>query len=101
MSPLAATSSTRCSCVLELSCAGLDGRDTGDMSGFAIPHGGAGGVGIRLIFRLLAGFLRHYTHVPWLGAIIVAVIVVLLVRVAARRARRRRRGNGGGRRQGR
>ena len=64
----------------------------------ALPHGG-GGVErlLRLLFRLaiwhalfhaMRGFLTEYTHVPWVGTLIVMIIVVLLVRYAMYRRRR-------------
>lgn len=42
-----------------------------------------------LVFHFLRGFLVHYTHVPYLGAIIVVAVLVGLWRFAVRARRRR------------
>jgi hypothetical protein len=44
-----------------------------------------------LAFRVLAGFLQQYTHVPWLGSAVLVVVVFLLIRMARRWYRNRRR----------
>ncbi|BCJ36636.1 hypothetical protein Athai_41390 [Actinocatenispora thailandica] len=69
----------------------------GVRGGFRIGHGIA--VLIRFLirlaiwhfaFRALGGFLRPYTHVPWLGTIIVAILLFVLFHYARRWYRRRR-----------
>lgn len=64
-----------------------------------VPHpGGSGGlihllvrvVALHALFRLMRGFLLHYTHVPWLGSIVIIVLVVVVVRFLLRAHRRRR-----------
>lgn len=42
-----------------------------------------------LVFHFLRGFLVHYTHIPYLGAIVVIAVVVVLLRFAFRSRRRR------------
>lgn len=42
-----------------------------------------------LVFHFLRGFLVHYTHVPYLGAIVVIAVVVGLLRFAFHARRRR------------
>lgn len=80
--------------------------ETDNMRGVAVLHRGGilrggRGIGILLrwllhvvawgiVFHALRGFLVHYTHVPWLGAIIVTVVVVALLRAAVRARRRSR-----------
>lgn len=62
-----------------------------------IPHGG-GGIGelLHLLFRLalwhalfhaMRVFLIQYTHVPWIGTVIIVVIVVALIRFVTYRRR--------------
>lgn len=69
------------------------------MSGIAIPHGG-GGLGdlLHLLFRLalwhalfhgMRVFLIQYTHVPWIGSVIMMIVVVALIRFVMSRRRRR------------
>jgi len=62
-----------------------------------VPHGGGGGIGllIRLLIRLaiwhaLSRFLTQYTHVPWLGTMVILVVVFVLARFAFRWYRNRR-----------
>lgn len=66
------------------------------MGVIAFPHGGGGLV--RLLFRLavwhvvfhaMRGFLTEYTHMPWVGTVIVVIIVVALIRFAVYRRGRR------------
>jgi hypothetical protein len=42
-----------------------------------------------LVFHFLRGFLFHYTHIPYLGAIVVIAVVVVLLRFGLRALRRR------------
>jgi hypothetical protein len=67
----------------------------------AVSAAGGRGVGIlvrllihaiawRLIFHALGGFLRGYTHVPWLGTLLVVAVVAALVRYGLYLRRRRR-----------
>ena len=44
-----------------------------------------------LVFHFLRGFLVHYTHIPYLGSIVVIAIVVGLLRYAVHVRRRRSR----------
>jgi hypothetical protein len=44
-----------------------------------------------LAFRFLGGFLQQYTHVPWLGSVVIIVAAFVLVRLAMRWYRNRRR----------
>lgn len=70
------------------------------MGVIAFPHGGGRGIGVllHLLFRLaiwhlafhaMRGFLTRYTHLPWVGTIIVVIVVVALIRFAMYRYRRR------------
>ncbi|MBO0828141.1 MAG: hypothetical protein J2P24_10200 [Streptosporangiales bacterium] len=42
-----------------------------------------------LVFHFLRGFLVHYTHVPYLGAIVVVAVLVASWRFAVHARRRR------------
>lgn len=42
-----------------------------------------------VVFHAMRGFLSGYTHIPWLGTVIVAILVVALIRFAMYRRRRR------------
>lgn len=42
-----------------------------------------------LVFHSLRGFLVHYTHIPYLGSIVVIAVVVGLLRYAVHIRRRR------------
>ena len=44
-----------------------------------------------ILFRALGGFLRPYTHVPWLGTILAAIVAFVLIRLALRWYRNRHR----------
>lgn len=70
------------------------------MGTIAFPHGGGGGVGLLLhlllrlavwhvAFRAMRGFLSEYTHMPWVGTLVVVIIVVALIRFALHRRTRR------------
>jgi|GEM_PF-6940690 len=43
------------------------------------------------VFRALGGFLYPYTHVRWLGTVLVAVVAFVLFRLVRRWYRNRRR----------
>lgn len=70
------------------------------MGVIAFPHGGGGGIGqllhllLRLavwhaVFHAMRGFLTEYTHLPWVGTLIIMIIVVALIRFAMYRRRHR------------
>ncbi|HEX6445595.1 MAG TPA: hypothetical protein VF053_10940 [Streptosporangiales bacterium] len=42
-----------------------------------------------LVFHFLRGFLVHYTHIPYLGAIVVIAVVFVLLRFGLRAMHRR------------
>ncbi|GIL28758.1 hypothetical protein [Actinocatenispora comari] len=44
-----------------------------------------------LAFRFLGGFLQQYTHVPWLGSVVIIIAAFVLIRLAMRWYRNRRR----------
>jgi hypothetical protein len=78
---------------------GGDYRGAG-MHVIAVPHIGGRGMGslLRLLLRLavwhalfhgMRVFLIQYTHLPWVGALIVMIVVVALIRFAMYRRRRR------------
>jgi len=69
------------------------------MGVIAIPHGG-GGIGqlLHLLFRLVLWhalfhgmrvFLIQYTHVPWIGTLIIVILVVAVIRYVMYRRHRR------------
>lgn len=43
-----------------------------------------------LVFRVLGGFLTRYTHIPWLGTLVLVILVFVLARLALRWYRNRR-----------
>lgn len=69
------------------------------MGVIAIPSGGGGiGVLLHLLFRLafvhalfhaLRVFLIQYTHVPWVGTLIIVIFIVALTRLVMYRRRHR------------
>lgn len=65
----------------------------------AVPHMGGRGIGMLLrflvhlamwhiVFHAMRGFLVQYTHIPWLGTLIIVIIAVALIRFAMSHHRR-------------